>query len=254
MAKKEKMEAMFDSIAADYDSLNHIMSMNVDKLWRRRAANLIKQHCAEKGASKGATAEVEVEVLDLACGTGDFAIEMGQNLDQNCHITGLDLSEGMLKVMREKVAKAGLEGRIETQKGEGESLPFPDGSFDVVSISFGIRNFEDRPQSLREALRVLKKGGIIVILELSVPTNPLIRWCYNVYFTKIMPVLGGKISGDRAAYNYLPASVLAFPGKTEWMATMESCGFSNVTHKALSLGICRLYTGTKSSHAPDTRP
>lgn len=242
MAKKEKMEAMFDSIAADYDSLNHIMSMNVDKLWRRVAVKRIKAHCESVPQQQDTPA---IAILDLACGTGDFAIEMAKKLPENCHITGLDLSEGMLKVMHEKVAAAGLEGRIETTKGEGENLPFPDGSFDVVSISFGIRNFEDRPRSLKEALRVLKPGGIIVILELSVPANPLIRWCYNIYFTKIMPVLGGKVSGDRAAYNYLPASVLAFPGKTEWMATMEECGFKEVTHKALSLGICRLYTGAK---------
>lgn len=234
MPKKEKVQQMFDSIAESYDSLNHIMSLNVDKIWRRKALKKI------------ITPGKPQQIMDLACGTGDFSIAIAKAMKDGGHITGVDLSEGMLAVMSTKVKAAGLESLISTRKGEGENLDFPADTFDAVTIAFGIRNFEKREEGLRECLRVLKPGGKLVILELSVPANPVIRWFYNLYFTKVMPLIGGKVSGDKAAYKYLPASVLAFPGKTEWMKTMSECGFSEVTHKALTLGICRLYTGTKA--------
>lgn len=231
--KKEKVEKMFDSIASDYDHLNHIMSMDVDKTWRRRAL----KHIVDK--------DTKQEILDIACGTGDFSIVIANHSHPDTHIQGVDLSEGMLEVMREKVAKAGLESRISAEQGNSEEMRFADDSFDRVTIAFGIRNFEHRETALREILRVLKPGGKLVILELSVPANPVIKWCYNLYFTKILPLIGGRISGDKAAYKYLPASVLKFPGKAEWMATMSACGYTDVLHKAYTLGICRLYVGTK---------
>lgn len=161
------------------------------------------------------------------------------------HVTGVDLSEGMLAVMREKVAKACLTEMISIEEGDGENLRFPDNTFDRVTIAFGIRNFEDRPKGLREMLRVLKPGGRLVILELSRPENKVIRWFYDLYFLHILPKIGGKVSGDKAAYAYLPASVAAFPGKKAFMATMREAGFRTVTHKAFTLGICRMYTGEK---------
>ena len=157
----------------------------------------------------------------------------------------MDLSEGMLAVMREKVGKAGLSGMISIEEGDGENLRFPDNTFDRVTIAFGIRNFEDRPKGLREMLRVLKPGGRLVILELSRPENKVVRWFYDLYFLHILPKIGGKVSGDKAAYAYLPASVAAFPGKKEFIATMRKAGFRTVTHKAFTLGICRMYTGEK---------
>jgi demethylmenaquinone methyltransferase/2-methoxy-6-polyprenyl-1,4-benzoquinol methylase len=157
----------------------------------------------------------------------------------------VDLSEGMIAVMRDKVAEAGMGGRITAEQGDAEHLRFPDDSFDRVTIAFGIRNFEHREAALREIRRVLKPGGKLVILELSVPSHPVIRWCYNLYFTKVTPLIGGRISGDKAAYRYLPASVLKFPGKEEWMRTMASCGYRSVAHRAYTLGICRQYIGTK---------
>lgn len=274
---------MFDSIAGDYDSLNHILSLDVDKIWRKKALKQIVD------------APAPARVLDLACGTGDFSIAIAKALSRSHkrvgtpieahakasvkapvetpakapveaqvtstgfvtgdsgrsdlmtkgHVTGVDLSEGMLAVMREKVAKAGLTEMISIEEGDGENLRFPDNTFDRVTIAFGIRNFEDRPKGLREMLRVLKPGGRLVILELSRPENKIIRWFYDLYFLHILPKVGGKVSGDKAAYAYLPASVAAFPGKKAFMATMREAGFRAVTHKAFTLGICRMYTGEK---------
>lgn len=278
---------MFDSIAGDYDSLNHILSLDVDKIWRKKALKQIVD------------APAPARVLDLACGTGDFSIAIAKALSRSHkrvgtpieahvkapakvpveapveapakapveaqvtstgfvtgdsersdlmtkgHVTGVDLSEGMLAVMREKVAKAGLTEMISIEEGDGENLRFPDSTFDRVTIAFGIRNFEDRPKGLREMLRVLKPGGRLVILELSRPENKVIRWFYDLYFLHILPKVGGKVSGDKAAYAYLPASVAAFPGKKAFMATMREAGFRTVTHKAFTLGICRMYTGEK---------
>ena len=223
---------MFDSIAGDYDALNHILSLDVDKIWRKKALKQIVD------------APAPVQVLDLACGTGDFSIAIAKALTGG-HVTGVDLSEGMLAVMREKVDKAELNGMISIEEGDGENLRFPDNTFDRVTIAFGIRNFEDRPKGLREMLRVLKPGGRLVILELSRPENKIIRWFYDLYFLHILPKIGGKVSGDKAAYAYLPASVAAFPGKKEFTATMREAGFRIVTHKASTLGICRMYTGEK---------
>ncbi|MGM9768224.1 MAG: ubiquinone/menaquinone biosynthesis methyltransferase, partial [Candidatus Cryptobacteroides sp.] len=155
------------------------------------------------------------------------------------------LSEGMLEVMEKKVAKAGLESIISCETGDCENLRFADGSFDRVTVAFGVRNFENRKKGLREMLRVLKPGGKLVILELSVPSNAFMRWLFNLYFVHILPLIGGKISGDKAAYKYLPASVLNFPGKKEFTSTLRECGYAAVSHKAFTLGICRMYSGIK---------
>ncbi len=220
----EKIRTLFNTIAGDYDRLNHLLSLGIDRTWRKRALSEILP------ASK---------VLDVACGTGDFSLEIAGRCVRRaipCAITGLDLSEGMLAVMREKVARAG----------------YADGTFDCVTIAFGIRNFEHREQALREILRVLKPGGRLVILELSVPATPVLRAFYNLYFTHILPLIGGWISGDKAAYRYLPASVLKFPGKEEWMGIMRSCGYAEVRHKAYTLGICRQYVGVRPASLPLT--
>ena len=230
---------MFDSIAGDYDALNHILSLDVDKIWRKKALKQIVD------------APAPVQVLDLACGTGDFSIAIAKALSSatGSHVTGVDLSEGMLAVMREKVAKADLTEMISIEEGDGENLRFPDNTFDRVTIAFGIRNFENREKGLREMLRVLKPGGRLVILELSRPENKIIRWFYDLYFLHILPKVGGKvsgsISGDKAAYRYLPASVLNFPGKKEFSSILRNCGYAAVSHKAFTLGICRMYTGEK---------
>ena len=236
MPQKEKIQQMFDGIAPDYDRLNHLMSLGVDRSWRRRALREIVD--ARRAQS----------ILDIACGTGDFSLAIAGRMHPDSRITGLDLSEGMLAVMRDKVAKAGLEGRISCEQGDSEAMRFADASFDVVTIAFGIRNFAHREAALREILRVLKPGGRLVILELSVPENRFLRWGYNLYFKHFVPWIGGRISGDRAAYTYLPASVQTFPGRREWTATMAGCGYAQVRHKAFTLGLCRMYVGEKPSN------
>ena len=232
VAMLSSTESLFDSIAPEYDKLNHLLSLGIDKTWRRRALDWI----VEPGAPQ--------KILDIACGTGDFSIAIAKR-NAAADITGLDLSEGMLAVMREKVRAEGLEGRISAQQGNSEQMPFADGAFGRATIAFGIRNFQNRETALCEILRVLEPGGKLVILELSVPSNKIIRWFYNLYFTKILPVIGGKVSGHKAAYRYLPASVLKFPGKKEWMETMRRCGYSDIIHKSFTFGICRMYVGKK---------
>ena len=274
----EKIRTLFNTIAGDYDRLNHLLSLGIDRTWRKRALSEILPSTIGRGTefdkTGGASAEDEqpYSVLDVACGTGDFSLEIAGRCVRRaipCAITGLDLSEGMLAVMREKVARAGYaedallpnaEGAstrgkgviIATLQGNSEAMPFADGTFDCVTIAFGIRNFEHREQALREILRVLKPGGRLVILELSVPATPVLRAFYNLYFTHILPLIGGWISGDKAAYRYLPASVLKFPGKEEWMGIMRSCGYAEVRHKAYTLGICRQYVGVRPASLPLT--
>ena len=232
MPAKGKIRNMFDSIAADYDKLNHLLSLDVDKAWRKKAIREVRP-----GG----------KVLDLACGTGDFAIAIARALPES-HVTGVDLSTGMLSVMEQKVRDLGLEGRIESEEGDGENLRFEDSTFDRVTNAFGIRNFEDKEKGLEEALRVLVPGGKLIILELSRPDNKVLRWFYDLYFLNILPKIGGSVSGDKAAYSYLPASVKNFPGKKEFTAMMRDAGFERVTHKAFTFGICRMYTGCKPNN------
>lgn len=223
---------MFDNIAKDYDSLNHIMSLSIDKIWRRKAIKKIKD------------AGEAPRVLDVACGTGDFSIAIAKAVKKG-EVIGVDISKEMLEVMRQKVLKNKLESIISQEVGDGEAMRFPDASFDRLVNAFGIRNFEDRDKGLREALRVLKPGGRLVILELSRPQNKIIRWFYDLYFLHILPIIGGKVSGDKAAYAYLPASVKAFPGKKEFTDELRRAGFVNITHRAFTFGICRMYTGER---------
>lgn len=229
----KKIQSLFDSIAGDYDKLNHILSLGVDRAWRRKALKWIVDK------------EQPGQILDIACGTGDFSLEIAEHSDADTMVTGIDLSEGMLEVMARKVCAAGLESRIHAECGNGEEMRFENDSFDRATIAFGIRNFENREKALMEILRILKPGGRLVILELSVPSNAVLRWIYCLYFTKFLPWIGGMVSGDKAAYRYLPASVLNFPGKDEWMDVMKDCGYKKVMHKPFTFGICRMYIGEK---------
>ena len=231
MAKKEGVKKMFDNIAQDYDRLNHILSLNIDKIWRKKAVSEL----ADEGRP--------LNVLDVACGTGDFTIEIAKYVAMGSKVVGVDISEGMIAVGREKLEKLGIDAALEVS--DCEALPYDDNAFDRISVGFGVRNFEHLELGLREMYRVLTSGGKAVILELSVPSNSFVRWCYKLYFLKILPFIGGLVSGNRGAYEYLPASVLRFPAPDKFMEMMKSAGFDVVEHTALTLGICRMYIGKK---------
>ena len=232
MPKKERIQEMFDGIAPSYDRLNHMMSLNVDKLWRRHALKEIVDGTPQL-------------ILDVACGTGDSTISIARAAAAGSHVTGVDISEGMMALVMDKAAREGVHDRIRLQVADGENLPFPEASFHRVTCAFGIRNFEHKEKGLEEFLRVLKPGGKAVILELSVPQNRLVRWFYDLYFMHILPWIGGLVSGDKSAYRYLPASVHAFPAPAAFCAMMQAAGFRSVRHKAFTLGLCRMYVGEK---------
>ena len=231
MAKKEGVRKLFDNIAPDYDKLNHILSLNIDKGWRRKAVrNLVDT-------------QEPLKVLDVACGTADFTIEIAQKVAKGSEVIGVDISEGIMAVGREKIKKAGVSAELLV--ADCEDLPYADNTFDRISVGFGVRNFEHLELGLSQMCRVLTPGGKLVILELSVPSNAFIRWCYKLYFLKILPAIGGMISGDRGAYEYLPASVLRFPGPEKFIPMLKSAGFAQVDHISLTLGICRMYVAKK---------
>ena len=231
MAKKEGIRKLFDNIAGKYDRLNHILSLNIDKSWRRKAVKEIAD-----------TVE-PLNILDEACGTCDFTIEIVKGAPQGSKVTGIDLSEGMLQIGREKCCKEGITAELQT--GDCEAMPYLDETFDRIGVAFGVRNFENLPKGLTEMLRVLKPGGKLVILELSIPRNPIIRWCYKLYFLKILPAIGGWVSGNRGAYEYLPSSVLRFPAPEKFMEMMQEAGFEQVRKKSFTMGICHMYLGIK---------
>ena len=232
MAKKEGVKKMFDNIASDYDKLNHILSLNIDKSWRKKAVREL------------ADEQRPLKVLDVACGTGDFTLAIAKKVAVGSEVVGVDISEGMIAVGVEKIAKSGLQAEMHV--ADCEALPYEVGTFDRISVGFGVRNFEHLELGLSEMYRVLTPGGKCVILELSVPSNGFVRWCYKLYFLKILPFIGGLMSGDRSAYKYLPASVLRFPAPEKFMEIMKSAGFDVVEHKAFTMGICRMYIGKKA--------
>lgn len=231
MAEKVKIKAMFDDIAPTYDKINLILSMGFDNIWRRKAARHIKS-------------TQPMRTLDISCGTADSSIALAKHGIDN--ITGIDISDEMLEVGRKKIAALGLSDKIMLRHGDGENLEFEDDSIDAVLVAFGIRNFEDRLLGLREMRRVLRRGGTLTILELSVPRNSIMRFLYNLYFRSIPPLIGRIIAGNSEAYHYLPESVNNFYSPTEFINIMKQCGFTEVKHKSLTLGLCRMFIGTKS--------
>lgn len=223
---------MFDGIAPSYDKLNHLMSLGVDRTWRRKAVKELVDGSVQK-------------ILDVACGTGDSTIELAKRAGSGSTVIGVDISAGMMEPLMRKAAKAGVHDRIHLKVADGCDLPYADASFHAVTCSFGIRNFEDKAKGLEEFLRVLKPGGKLVILELSVPDNRRLRRLYNIYFMHIMPWIGGLVSGNKEAYRYLPASVRAFPAPEKFCAMIREAGFHSVRFRTLTLGLCRMYIAKK---------
>jgi demethylmenaquinone methyltransferase / 2-methoxy-6-polyprenyl-1,4-benzoquinol methylase len=229
-SKKSQVAQMFNSIAGKYDFLNHFLSAGIDIYWRKQAVKIM-------GQNKPAL------LLDIATGTGDFAIEALQLNPEK--IIGVDISEGMLAVGQEKIKKKNLTGKIKLQLGDSENLTFADNTFDGTMAAFGVRNFENLNQGLSEMYRVLKPGGRIVVLEFSKPQGFPFKQVYNFYFKQILPVFGKLISKDQAAYTYLPESVQAFPDGADFINILKQVGFKNTQWHSLTFGISSIYTGLK---------
>ncbi|MCG8385201.1 MAG: bifunctional demethylmenaquinone methyltransferase/2-methoxy-6-polyprenyl-1,4-benzoquinol methylase UbiE [Cytophagales bacterium] len=228
--KKEQVAEMFNSISGKYDFLNHFLSLGIDILWRKKAVKLL-----EKDQPK--------TLLDIATGTGDFAIEALKLQPQK--VIGVDISEGMLEVGREKLKKKKLDHIIDLQLGDSEKLLFDNNIFDAVIVSFGVRNFENLEMGLADMYRVLKPGGKTVILEFSKPTKFPFKNIYNFYFKSILPKIGRLVSKDQAAYTYLPESVQAFPDGSGFLSVLNKVGFKNTRCKPLTFGISSIYIGEK---------
>ena len=229
--KAVQVEKMFDNIAPTYDNLNHVLSMGIDKSWRRKAINRLKPFKPQ-------------HMMDVATGTGDFAIQACQVL-QPTELIGTDISEGMMNVGREKVKAAGLDKQISFAKEDCTALSFPDNRFDAITVAFGIRNFENLDQGLKEMHRVLTPGGHLVILELSEPEGFPMKQLYALYSKVVIPTIGKLLSKDRSAYTYLPESIKAFPQGEIMQNIIRKAGFSQVSFKRLTMGICTLYFATK---------
>ena len=231
-AKTEQVRQMFDSIAPAYDFMNRAMTMGIDIWWRRLAVKRLKRIRP-------------TSILDVATGTGDFAIQLHNTLHPQ-HITGVDLSQGMLDEAVRKVKQKGLDGAITFEQGDCMALRMKDKTFDAVTVAFGVRNFEHLQQGYREMARVLKPGGMLCVLELSTPTHPLIRWFYDLYTLHIIPWLGSLKSGDKSAYRYLPQSIAAVPQGDDMLQLMRNAGLREATFKRLTLGVCTIYIGVRS--------
>ena len=228
--KKEQVADMFNNISPKYDFLNHVLSMGIDVLWRRNAIKMLKN-------------DQPKYILDVATGTGDFAIEALKLNPKK--VTGVDISEGMLEFGRVKLKKRNLDSVIELEYGDSEKLPFEDNKFDAIIVAFGVRNFETLKTGLAEMYRVLRKGGKVVILEFSSPKKFPFKNIYNFYFKAILPKIGRLISKDSSAYTYLPESVQAFPDGEEFIGILKDVGYTNTLCKTQTFGISTIYVGQK---------
>lgn len=224
---------MFDRIAPKYDLLNHTLSAGIDKIWRRRVVTIARRHQPKR-------------ILDMATGTGDLAIALARCIPE-AEVVGADPSEGMLAEARRKVQKAGLESRISLITASAEELTeLEDASFDVVTVAFGVRNFEQMERGLEELHRILRPGGELIVLEFSNPTLPLVSGLYRWYSHHILPRIGGVVSKERLAYEYLPASVDEFPAPKLFIEMLHKMGFTGGRSRSQSLGIAQIYTAQKA--------
>ncbi len=228
--KKEQMAKMFNNISHRYDFLNHFLSLGIDKIWRKNAIRLLKPLQPQT-------------ILDVATGTGDFAVQAMSLKPRK--VTGIDISEGMLAMGRKKINRLGLSEKVELLKGDSENLQFGDNTFDAATVGFGVRNFEDLEKGLSEIRRVLRPGAMLVVLEFSRPRKFPMRQLYNFYFKNILPGLGRFISSDKSAYTYLPESVEVFPDGTDFEKILGKVGFKETSCKPLTFGISSIYTARK---------
>jgi len=229
-SKKEQVATMFNNISKKYDFLNHFLSLGIDILWRKKAIRMLKSSQPKY-------------ILDMATGTGDFALEaLSLNPEK---IVGIDISEGMLAVGKEKVRSKKIDTIIDLQLGDSENLDFDDNTFDAYTVGFGVRNFENLEKGLSEMLRVLKPNGTAIILEFSKPKSFPIKQLYNFYFSSILPGIGKMVSKDNAAYTYLPESVNAFPEGNDFIDILKQLNYKNIQATSLLFGIASIYKATK---------
>ncbi len=229
-SKKEQVAKMFNNISHRYDFLNHFLSLGIDKLWRKKAISLLRPQNPKL-------------ILDVATGTGDFAIQaLVLNPEK---VIGIDISSGMLDVGRVKIRERKLDSKIELLEGDSENIPFEENKFDAITVAFGVRNFENLELGLREIKRVLKPGGMLVVLEFSKPRSFPFKQLYNFYFKSFLPGVGRMVSADKGAYTYLPASVEAFPDGNDFIQILQRVGFNKTQCRTLTFGISSIYTGTK---------
>ena len=230
LSKKDQVAKMFNNISRRYDFLNQLLSLGIDKMWRKKAIGVLKP-------LKPRT------ILDVATGTGEFALEALQLKPDK--VVGIDIAEGMLEIGRRKILAKNAAATIELMLGDSENIPFTENKFDAVTVAFGVRNFENLKRGLTEILRVLKPGGMVVILEFSKPSSFPFNHIYNFYFKFILPRIGSFVSNDKAAYTYLPKSVEAFPDGEDFLHILHDVGFKNTKCSSLTFGISSIYIGTK---------
>ena len=229
--KGEHIQAMFGSIASRYDLLNRLLSFGIDTRWRRFAVSLVKS-------------PADGCILDIATGTGDVALEIAATTPSSVSVVGIDFCKEMIEIAAVKAERSKYAERIHYAIAPCEAIPFPDGSFDSVTIAFGIRNLDNRIQGLQEMYRILKTGGKVIILEFSTPRSKIIKIVYHWYFRRLLPIIGGLFSRFDA-YKYLPDSVLEFPTQAEFLLTMAEAGFLNPIHHTRTFGIVSIYVGEK---------
>ena len=227
--EKQHIGQLFDRIAGTYDSLNHLLSLNIDRCWRRQAVKMLRP---------------AANVLDVAIGTADLTIELLRRQKAK-QIIGIDLSRNMMAIGEKKVAKLGYSSQVCFDYGSAQQMPYPDNSFDTVTCSYGVRNFANMDEGLHEMYRVLRSGGELMILEFSYPTTPFICWAYDLYFSHILPFIGNLFSRNKGAYNYLNRSVKNFPYGEAFCEHLRQAGFTDVTAKPLTFGVSTIYFGSK---------
>ena len=230
--KGEMVRGMFNDIAPTYDRLNHILSLDIDKLWRKRVVRIVRRLGAK-------------HIMDMATGTGDLAIAMARKIEGST-IYGADFSSEMLAVAKQKIEQLGLSERISLTECNAENIPLDDEAVDAATVAFGVRNFEHQKEALAEMKRTIKRGGHLVVLEFSNPRCFFVRWCYRMYSHYILPAIGRLVSKHATAYTYLPESIDQFASPEAFSALLQEVGFDNIERRSQSLGIAHIYIAHKA--------
>ena len=231
-SKSEMVREMFNDIAPTYDRLNHILSLDIDRLWRKRVVRIVRKLGAK-------------HIMDMATGTGDLAIALAKKID-GATIYGADFSSEMLAVAKQKIEQLGLAERISLTECNAENIPLADEAVDAATVAFGVRNFEHQREALTEMKRTIRRGGHLVVLEFSNPRFAIVRWCYRLYSHYILPAIGRLVSKHATAYTYLPESIDQFASPEAFTALLREVGFDKVERKSQSFGIAHIYIAHKA--------